>query len=301
MSEHAEWQIVGRATLTAADLSAIQELEQVCNRFEALALKLNWELMRARPAGPTSDFLAYRGGTLVGYAALDGFGNERELTGMVHPVYRRQGIGRALLQRALTACRGQGVTKILLVCEHASQSGRAYIDASGRQLFLDSSEYHLQLDASLGAPPRPAPGPLQLRQAGAADVELLTQIQARSFGVAEERAREHVAQHLAEAGSRIYLGEVAGMAVGSVGAIREAAGVYVRGLGVLPEFQGRGYGRGILALVIAAILAEGDTRLALDVATGNRSALALYQSCGFVETNRYDYYAVKLDGPPETR
>jgi ribosomal protein S18 acetylase RimI-like enzyme len=117
---------------------------------------------------------------------------------------------------------------------------------------------------------------------------------ARCFGVPADEARAETAEHLNEPGSRMYLAFVDDVPIGVVGALTEQRGVYIRGLGVLPEHQGRGYGRAILARTIALYVAEGHRHLALDVATENRNALALYQSCGFVETNRYDYYEVDL-------
>ena len=42
------------------------------------------------------------------------------------------------------------------------------------------------------------------------------------------------------------------------------------------------------------MLAEGHTRFELDVETENNQALSLYQSCGFHETDVYDYYVVPL-------
>ena len=39
---------------------------------------------------------------------------------------------------------------------------------------------------------------------------------------------------------------------------------------------------------------RGFQRFALDVETANRNALSLYQSCGFQESNVYDYYIVPL-------
>jgi ribosomal protein S18 acetylase RimI-like enzyme len=58
--------------------------------------------------------------------------------------------------------------------------------------------------------------------------------------------------------------------------------VYVRGLAVAPEHQGRGVGRALVEA--AARLAEdrGARRLTLRVLAVNVAARALYESCGFV-------------------
>jgi len=77
--------------------------------------------------------------------------------------------------------------------------------------------------------------------------------------------------------------------------LAEQAG-FIYGFGVLPEYRGRGYGRQLLAYTMQTLLALGKTQIALEVATANKNALSLYQSCGFRETGSYDYYRFSV--PP---
>ena len=212
---------------------------------------------------------------------------------MVRPDQRRRGLGRALLHAASAECRRREVAQLLLVCEHASASGSAFVEALSPPLRYDYSEYRLEWDASTSARPS-APRDVQLRQATAHDLDLLARLQAGSFNEPLPEAREQQVRHLAEAGSRVYVGGVEDVPVGVVGVIPEQHGVYIRGLGVLPDERGKGYGRGLLAAALLTALSDGHTHAALDVATENRSALGLYLSCGFRETNRYDYYVVGL-------
>ena len=71
-------------------------------------------------------------------------------------------------------------------------------------------------------------------------------------------------------------------------------GIYIRGFGIVPERRQRGYGRQLLAATMQLMLAEGQKHFALDVATDNMRALTLYASCGFRETEAYDYHDVPL-------
>jgi ribosomal protein S18 acetylase RimI-like enzyme len=247
--------------------------------------------MRARPADQVNDFLVYADGSLIGYAALDVMGRHGESTGMVAPHFRRRGIGGRLLAAVLAECRRRDIEQLLLVCEHSSASGNAFVAAQGERLRFDSSEYHLDLYADQRRSPR-APDILTLRPASMADADALTAIQAQAFGDPLDRSREDVLRRLTEPDSRCYAAERDGAAVGMVGTIPDEGGLYIRALGVLPKHQRRGYGRAILAAIVAEGLAEGYTRLSLDVATDNENALGLYQSCGFVVSNRYDYFVV---------
>jgi len=91
--------------------------------------------------------------------------------------------------------------------------------------------------------------------------------------------------YIAEKGDRI-IGKVnLQMSDGGTG------GIY--GLGVLPEFRGKGYGRAILIFGIEKLKDAKATQVMLQVAAENGTALNLYKSCGFQETSVMDYFELK--------
>ena len=53
------------------------------------------------------------------------------------------------------------------------------------------------------------------------------------------------------------------------------------GVGLLPEFRGKGIGRQLMRRAIDAAFAFGLTRIELTVREGNANAIALYKSLGF--------------------
>ncbi|OZI64524.1 GNAT family N-acetyltransferase [Bordetella genomosp. 11] len=57
----------------------------------------------------------------------------------------------------------------------------------------------------------------------------------------------------------------------------------VLGMGVHPEWRGKGIGKALLTATLAAAATLQLTRVELEVYAGNTVARALYQSCGFVE------------------
>lgn len=295
----ANWsgQVTTRNTLTAHNLSEIRALATHCNQADNLNLKINWDLLPARAPELTSDFFAHAADTLIGYAALDGDGPELELTGMVHPHHRRLGIARALVTAALAECRRRDTAQLLLVSERASASGRAFATAIGARLSF--AEYHLELHTTT-PPPAPATD-LHLRRADRRDIPQLANIQARCYpdSPATPAALERqMASRFADPGSRYYLALARDEIVGQIGVLFEADQLYIRGVAILPEHRRRGHGRQMLAATVTAMLAEGQTHFALDVATDNERALTLYHSCGFRETNIYDYYDLPLSPQP---
>jgi ribosomal protein S18 acetylase RimI-like enzyme len=152
------------------------------------------------------------------------------------------------------------------------------------------AEYSMALDRAAVDRSRPRHPELQLRPAGAADADVLIQLQAASFGDPEEEVRQHVAQGLRQLDRQYYVASLQGKPIGSIRIGRYEDGADFTAFGVLPEYRGRGYGRQILLDCIDILLAEQWKQVIIDVVTDNRNALGLYRSCGFRETAAYGYY-----------
>lgn len=65
--------------------------------------------------------------------------------------------------------------------------------------------------------------------------------------------------------------------------------VFLFGVGVLPHYQGRGYGKQIVQLAMNQC-GETFKSMGLQVSSLNEEAVGLYKSCGFKEVSRLDYY-----------
>jgi ribosomal-protein-alanine N-acetyltransferase len=65
---------------------------------------------------------------------------------------------------------------------------------------------------------------------------------------------------------------------------------------VARRLQGRGLGRTLLAAHLARLAAQGAKTLLLEVEDGNKPAIALYETFGFLTTGRREGYYAKPDG-----
>jgi ribosomal protein S18 acetylase RimI-like enzyme len=244
----------------------------------------------------TSDFLYYEQGTLVGFLGLYAFNSrEAEVTGMVYPVYRRKGIFTALLNAAVEECQRRNIPRILLIVEHASASGQAF--ASSLATIYDHSEYKMVLE-QFRIPSR-FDERLLFREARVDDLLALKHITAQAFGMSEGEVDWYAVHVLENSSRRYYLATLDNVVIGKIDVSLEGQVAFIYGFAVLPVYRGRGYGRQILARTIQEILAMGQEHIVLEVATENRNALSLYQSCGFRETGSYDYYALAVPGDRE--
>jgi ribosomal protein S18 acetylase RimI-like enzyme len=252
-------------------------------------------MLRTRPGDFPLDFLYYKDGKIAGYLALDDRGVEtKELFGMVHPAYRRQGIFRSLFQAAKEICRSRGVKHLVLACERSSPSGQAFVRSVGAS--YDFSEHEMVLTDF--CPRYQFDHHLSIQMAGVDDIKALAFVQAAAFSDSEVVVRRRITTFMTRPLCRYYLVTFGEESVGCeelVGSLRvelmDEIGIYA--FGIHPAYRGRGYGRQMLEEVIYRMRAGQDTSqkaIVLDVETDNVHALSLYHSCGFQIRATYDYY-----------
>lgn len=267
-------------------LSQIKGLDEICGRSEPLHMKLNWEMLETRPENEVNDLLWYENGQLAGFLGLYGFGTvpeELELTGMVHPDFRRRGIFSRLFAEAVTISRARGAKRLLLISERQSSSGAGFAGNAG--LTYDFSEYRMICQTPTKA--ALTPHAFTLRPAEETDKTFLIALDESCFGNTFGDCYERELGHL-------YVAEADGSAIGKIGLEYEKGMGYVFGVAVRPEQRGRGYGRAMLTTVLKKHFDTRDTPVILEVAVKNENALSLYKSCGFEMLTVYDYYALTL-------
>jgi ribosomal protein S18 acetylase RimI-like enzyme len=284
--------LLKRQTWTNDEIAEVVALLNLCNTYEQLHIRLFPAMLRSRPDNETNDFLFYADGQLVGLLSLDDIGKEdREMSGMVHPAYRHQGIFSLLLHAAKEEARRRQIQRLILVCERFSRSGLAFVESAGAA--YDFSEHKMELQRYQ---PRGAfSSLLKVEQAGPNDVDTLASIIAASFGQSFEGAREDIVSSIESPTTHYYLAWLGNEPIGCLDIFysdSSAAGIY--GFGILPQFRRRGFGRQFLEQIINTIHAEGERRIELEVETDNHNAIALYHSIGFVEVTTYGYYNLDI-------
>jgi ribosomal protein S18 acetylase RimI-like enzyme len=291
MIEEQRQGLLKRQGLTEGELAEIEQLAHICNTCDGLDLKLNWGILRARPSDEVNDFLFYQQGRLVGYLPIFVFtSHEAELSGMVHPDYRRQGIFSMLFHEAKEESRRRGLQRLFLIVEHTSRSGQAFAAS------LSPQYHHSEYKMVLGEWQRPqifSPA-LEFRQAHPGEGRILAQITAAAFKIDVHKIDWYTRNVMEEPSRRFYVALLDGDYVGKIDVLLDEYEAFIYGFSVLPEHQHKGYGRQILARTIQAIQEMGQTCIAFEVAVENEHALSLYQSCGFYETGSYDYYCLAI-------
>ena len=264
------------------------ELAELCNSHERLRLPLALRV-------PGEGFGYYQDEALVGYFELHPAGGPKmEGSGMVHPEFRRRGIGRALIEAVRADCRARGRPDFLFANDEAGAAGRPFASAIGAA--YEMSEHLLELDAAQRPPPYE--GPLSIRVAGLDDVDDVVRIGMRAFGGDEkgtELRRRRTLEWMSEPLRVIYLAMFEGRPVGTATLflVPDSAVGFINALAVLPECQGRGFGRQILSEAVDGLVLRKRPSVNIEVQTDNDRALGIYESVGFERKTTYAYFRVK--------
>ncbi len=142
----ADWSVTGRARLGSGDRSSVDHLRRACEAADRLDLKV--ELDEADDLERPIHFLAETGDDVIGYAGLTS-GDEFEVCGMVHPSWRRRGVGSALLAGVRDAATSLGRDSILVICEDAGPQALAWMRRIGAT--LESAERRMVVRLSTPA------------------------------------------------------------------------------------------------------------------------------------------------------
>lgn len=315
-----------KETIDSEDYDLINKLQKQCTVKDhtALKLELDYKLGVDGEKGKISgienvnEFMYFDGQQIIGYIGISSFGGSdspSEVNGMVQPEYRGQGVFKTLSKLVIEELKRRSSTSMLLLSDRKSESGQRFIKGTGAQYKHSEYEMYLRED-NLKAFQSQLYG-ITFRKATNADTQEIARQNEIYFNdeiedlknilndngtdniLAEETIVPSEDMILPEEeekrGMTIYLVEKDQRIIGKVHLqlISKIGGIY--GLGVLPEYRGKGFGRAILIKAIEQLKEANPSEIMLQVATENANALNLYKSCGFVETSIMDYYELKHD------
>ncbi len=300
-----------KSNLDQNDYELIHMLEIQCARNDQITLKLELDYKLSDAQNRTADtlisdineFMYFNGEELIGYMGICSFGGitqPLEITGMVHPEYRRQGIFSKLMELVVAECRKRNAEVILALCDKKSISGQGFLKKISAVYKFSEFEMYLN-HKSYETLEKQQPSGITFRKAVNADASEITRQNMVYFGDDSEEENEDsedrgilLPEEEEKRGMTIYIAEKEDRIIGKVNLQMSDGGTGgIYGLGVLPEFRGNGFGRAILTFGVEKLKDAKATEVMLQVAAENGTALNLYKSCGFQETSVMDYFELK--------
>ncbi|RFZ76387.1 GNAT family N-acetyltransferase [Lacrimispora amygdalina] len=299
-----------KSSINRQDYESIQNLEAQCTQNDAITLKLELDYklsdgensMSENGISDINEFLYFDGGKLIGYMGICCFGGisqPLEITGMVHPLYRRQGIFSKLCELVMVECRRRNAGCILALCDKKSDSGQKFLQKAGAVYQYSEFEMYLN-DEIYEAMEKQEPSGITFRKAINADALEIARQNTIYFGDAAVEDGDAVNRDILlpeeeeKRGMTMYIAEKDDRIIGKVNIQMSESGTGgIYGLGVLPEERKKGFGRAVLTHAVEKLKDAKAAKIMLQVAAENAAALSLYKSCGFQETSVMDYFELK--------
>ncbi|MBN2897388.1 MAG: GNAT family N-acetyltransferase, partial [Clostridia bacterium] len=290
-------ELVACSFLDADDFTRVRALEAICRAYDGVALKLELEYKasvakEAHTAQEAKNEFMYKvNGEVVGYAGICGFdGVNLEVNGMVHPDYRRQGIFTKLTAMVMTEFESRHEKQMLLLCDDLSRPGQSFVHNT--KALYKHSEYEMYLAMGENGTYDDYEG-LSFRKATNEDAEIIAAQNAIYFGLPVEEVVMPMPETEEKRGMTMYLASLDQKVIGKVNLQLNDDEAAIYGLGVLPDYRGKGYGRGILKFAVSKALSLGAESVMLQVESENEKALNLYTKTGFKVTSKMDYYELR--------
>lgn len=300
-----------KSSINRKDYELIQNLETQCTQNDSITLKLELDYKLSDGENSTSkngisdinEFLYFDGVELIGYMGICCFGGMSqplEITGMVHPLYRRQGIFSKLYELVMVECRRRNAGCILALSDKKSVSGQKFLEKAGAVYQYSEFEMYLN-DEIYEAMIKQAPSGITFRKAANADAFEIARQNTIYFGDDPVEENEDAVnrdillpEEEEKRGMTIYIAKKDDRIIGKVNLQMSEGGTGgIYGLGVLPEERKKGFGRAVLTHAVEKLKDANAAKIMLQVAAENATALSLYKSCGFQETSVMDYFELK--------
>ncbi|TXC91816.1 GNAT family N-acetyltransferase [Metabacillus litoralis] len=281
-----------KSHLTQEDYEDIKDLMKYCLEEDiTLKLELDYKMKSSVKSDNTeriNEFMFYDDKTLIGYIGICQFSGEAlEVNGLVHPHYRRMGVFNRLFSLVKDEWHKRKIQDMLLLSDHNSFSGIEFIKQTSAQ--YDNSEYEMFLKKELIKNEFES-DVLTFRKATNKDALEIARQNAIYFDMILDATDLISPEEEARRGVDIYIVELGEEVVGKVqiGVDDGIGGIY--GLGVLPQYRRKGFGKEIILKAVNKLKEKQVKEIMLQVAVKNKTALNLYKSCGFVEQSKMDYY-----------
>lgn len=210
--------------------------------------------------------------------------NTYEWSMVVAPMYRKLGIGVAILNVLREGMTMRGSEGELALMIEGAHYGKDFLQRNGYNYSF--SEATLEAHAELLA----LNGEVTLRPFMQKDTEALVSIFSEAFGDMREESLELIEFNTVTEGLCLWTAELNGEVVGTVTTRKEGEVQWITAFAVAPTMQGRGVGTQILNWVKDYALRGGEKTILLDVEIDNMGALRVYEKAGFMKSTQLDYF-----------
>lgn len=287
--------IQARNKLSQEELSEAKKLINCCQAYDGtyrdpyLSNMLNFD-----PNMPAF-FLYYEKGELVGLLTVYADDQDVEVTILVHPDHRRQGIARALFtsfEKETASFPIRSVTfqteRIFLDCypDFVSKWGLVEDEDTetwlGRDRTAYALDYRSDVDVLLAEP---------------SYLEAIASLHHQTFSdemESQEVSYKYISEALKDPDSLLYILLKDGQVIGVCTVDVSGTSNYLYGLAVVEDYRGKGYGSYLAKFLVNQLIEQNEKEFQIAVEDSNVGAKRLYEKIGFVKQTQVIYLKAKV-------
>ena len=240
-------------------------------------------------------FLYYEKGELVGLLTVYADDQDVEVTILVHPEHRRQGIARALFTSFEKETAAFSIRSVTFQTERIFLENHP--DFASKWGLIEDEE----TETWLGKDRRPYPlanvSNLEVLLADSSFQNQISQLKFQVFSE-EHESREvvdrYVAKALKDPESRLYILLKNGQVIGTCTVDLSSHTNYLYGLAIAELERGKGYGSYLVKKLVNQLIEQNDKAFQIAVEDSNVGAKRLYEKIGFVKQTQVIYLKAKV-------
>ena len=282
--------IQARNKLSQEELSEAKKLINCCQNYDGtyrdpyLSNMLNFD-----PNMPAF-FLYYEKGELVGLLTVYADVQDVEVTILVHPNHRRQGIARALYRSFEKETASYPIESVTF------QTERVFLERHPDFVNNWGLVEDEETETWLGKDRRPYPlatvSNLDVLLADRSYQDQISQLKFQAFSEEHESkdvVDRYVAKALKDPESRLYILLKNGQVIGTCTVDLSSNTNYLYGLAIAEHERGKGYGSYLAKSLVNQLIEQNDKAFQIAVEDSNVGAKRLYEKIGFVKQTQVVY------------
>ena len=214
--------------------------------------------------------------------------NEAEISAYTLPNYRRRGYFKRLLSRFIEELKNYKHVDLLFLCEPQSKDGKETMKKLGATLCF--TEHSLRYKDCLIASNNKQHPDIKLKKADFKDLEELAALYQQIFNDDYKDSKSMITKSLEDDNRNQYIVILDDKPIGTAMVSFENNDASISGLGISPEYQGKGFGKELLNLILKELEKTDVKKITIEVDSVNKNAFNLYIKSGFELDTSYDYY-----------
>lgn len=277
--------------LNQALIDQIITLEKICQLADGTHKDIYFDSSFNFDQEMPSSFLAFEDNQIVGFLSIYADNQEEaEVSLIVHPDYRQQGIATALLKEAELVKDSYHIDSFVFVTERNFMNNHPFVSEKMVEE-TDTLELLLHAEPFVGAMNDIdfSDSDITVRLGRAEDIPEIAALQAIAFDETYEISERYARESMESMENLIYVFLKEGVIIGSTAVNLTPNYYYLFSLAVLPGLQDQGVGTAAMAQVMQYLNEIESLPYKLSVEKSNVPARKLYANNGFRELTEVVY------------